>query len=192
MVQQIPLSENSKVYDYRKKLVGSFHIDLLPCDRQGIAYDNIEKIVVHEPEKQLKRLYFIIRMSNFKCVAGRYKKIYAQFKLYGQEGYTKTEVGETSFVDFQTVISYDSVDAELIKHYTSYPMFVQVYGVQLVTTNEVKKSMTTKEWFEHERKDKHVMTDESMREEITKLNRELERTRSKLVGFEIALIKYLC
>jgi hypothetical protein len=53
--------------------VGSFHIELLPCDRQGIAYDNIEKFVIHEPERQLKKLYFLIRMNNFKCVAGRYK-----------------------------------------------------------------------------------------------------------------------
>jgi hypothetical protein len=64
----------------------------------------------------------------------------------------------------------------------TYPMFVQIYGIQITTTNESKK-MPTREWFEKDRKDKNIMTEESMREEINKLTKELERTRSKLVLF---------
>ncbi len=42
---------------------------------------------------------------------------------------------------------------KLIRDYATYPLFVQVYGVQISLTDE-SKSLTTRDWFEKERKDK--------------------------------------
>jgi hypothetical protein len=50
------------------------------------------------------------------------------------------------------------------------------------STNNDTKKLTTKDWFDKEKKDKNNMSPETMKEEINKLTKELERTRSKLVS----------
>lgn len=44
-----------------------------PCDRQGIAIDDIANSIVHEPERELSELHFLMRISNVKCISPKYK-----------------------------------------------------------------------------------------------------------------------
>ncbi len=113
-LHRLPLNDNPKIFDFRKKLLGSFHVELLPCDKQGIAFtDEIERFIIHEPEKQLKELHFLIKLNNLKLVSGKFRNLYAQFKLYGKEQFIKTNVGENSFADFQTIVSFDNVELDV-------------------------------------------------------------------------------
>ena len=49
------------------------HVELLPCDKQGIIYEDIQKCIIQNPEKNLKEMFFIIRISNVKCLSTRFK-----------------------------------------------------------------------------------------------------------------------
>lgn len=44
-----------------------------PCDRQGIAIEDIANAIVHDPERELSELHFLLRISNVKCVSPKYK-----------------------------------------------------------------------------------------------------------------------
>ena len=65
----MPLSENFNIHDFRKKLIGNFHIELIPCDQQGITFDDIENFIVYEPEKEFKELYYIVKLNGFKSIS---------------------------------------------------------------------------------------------------------------------------
>ena len=45
----------------------------MPCDKQGIAYENIAEVIIQNPEKQLKQLYFLIRINSIKLMSGGFK-----------------------------------------------------------------------------------------------------------------------
>lgn len=49
------------------------HVELLPCDKQGIIYENIQESIIQNPDKSLKELYFLVRINNVKCLSTRYK-----------------------------------------------------------------------------------------------------------------------
>jgi len=50
---------------------------MVPCDKQGIAFDNIEKSIIHNPETQLKQLNFLFRINNVKCMLSKFKVIFS-------------------------------------------------------------------------------------------------------------------
>lgn len=111
---QVPLDENTKIYDYMSKLIGTLRVELVPCDKQGVAYENISEHIVQSPEKNLKELYFLLRINTIKLMTGGFKKIFCQFKLYGDEVYNLTGDGGNSSnpqINFQKLISYDKVDS---------------------------------------------------------------------------------
>ena len=114
-------------------------------------------------------------------MSGGYKKIFCQFKLFGDETYNLTEDGGNTSnptIKYQKLISYPKVDAhvclsnycnpqnltnlnlmvfsnclKLINDYATYPLFVQVHGVQVSLSDE-SNTKTTKEWFLLENKEK--------------------------------------
>lgn len=116
LLNKVPLDENTKIYDYVSKLVGTLRVELVPCDKQGVAFANIGEHIVQNPEKHLKDLYFLLRINSIKLMTGGFKKIFCQFKLYGDEEYNLTEDGGNTSnptIKFQKLISYPKVDAHV-------------------------------------------------------------------------------
>ncbi|CAF0841426.1 unnamed protein product [Brachionus calyciflorus] len=188
ILHRIPLEDTPKVFDYCKKLAGSLHVEMLACDKQGIVYENIEKAIIQNPEKDLKELYYLIRINNVKCLSTRYKKIFCQFKVFGDENYSKSQVGNDSNnpnFKFQRMVSYPDVGTNLLKYYSTYPIFIQVLGIQLSNQNDSNK-MTTRQWFDKEKKDKNNSVDK-LREEVNRLQLDLDRTKNKLKNVETLL-----
>lgn len=189
ILHKVPLDENSKIYDYLSKLVGTLRIELVPCDKQGIAYSDIGKHIVQNPEKHLKDLYFLLRINTIKLMTGGFKKIYCQFKLFGDEVYNLTaDGGNTSnpTISYQKVISYDKVDPALINDYATYPLFVQVHGVQISLSDESKKK-STKDWFTEDSLEKK-QSEKQLREELKRMQTELEKAKQKMKDLNSLLI----
>ena len=67
-------------------------------------------------------------------------------------------------------------------------MFVQLFGIPKPICKDFN-NMSTKDWFEKDKKDKITLTAESTNEEIKKLNKELDKAKSKLKNVE-TLINY--
>ncbi len=81
-----------------------------------MVFKNIEEIIVHKPESQLKKLYFLLKINNIRCMSPKYKDIYCKYKLYGQDSITETEKGKDTNnpdVKHQRLISYDTVDSNV-------------------------------------------------------------------------------
>ncbi len=139
----------------------------MPCDKQGIAYENISEHIVQNPEKHLKELYFLLRINTIKLMTGGFKKIFCQFKLYGDEAYNMTSDGGNASnpnINFQKLIKYEKIDAAMINDYATYPLFVQVHGAQVSLSDE-SASRSTKDWFESDRKEK-VHSESQLRDVI--------------------------
>lgn len=189
ILHRVPLDENAKIYDYLSKLVGTLRIELVPCDKQGVAYDDISKHIVQNPEKQLKELYFLLRINSIKLMTGGFKRIYCQFKLYNDEVYNLTlDGGDTTNpeIKFQKLVSYEKVDSGLLNDYATYPLFVQVHGVQISLSDE-SKSKTTKEWFENDKKEKQA-SEKQLRDELIRLQKELQNSKNKMKELDSLLI----
>ncbi len=100
-------------------------------------------------------------------MTGGFKKIYCEFKLYGDEEYNATpDGGNTSnpTITYQKLIKYDHIDAGMINDYATYPMFVRVYGAQVSLSDE-SSTRSTKDWFETDRKEK-VQSENQLRDVI--------------------------
>lgn len=189
ILHRVPLDENAKIYDYVSKLVGTMRVELVPCDKQGIAFENIAEHIVQNPEKHLKDLYFLLRINTIKLMTGGFKKIFCQFKLYGDEVYNLTENGGNTSnptIQYQKLIKYDKIDAALINDYATYPLFVQVHGVQISLSDE-SNSLCTKDWFEKEKKEKQ-QSEVQLREELKRLQTELDKSKTKMKDLNSLLI----
>lgn len=188
ILHRVPLDENAKIYDYVSKLVGTLRIELVPCDKQGVAYENISEHIVQNPEKHLKELYFLLRINKIKLMTGGFKKIFCKFKLYGDEEYNLTmDGGNTSnpTIKFQKLIKYDKVDAGLINDYATFPLFVQVHGVQISLSDE-SSAKSTKDWFENDQNEKKT-SDVQLRSELKRLQTELEKSKTKMKDLDALL-----
>merc|ERR1719468_720419 len=122
-------------------------------------------------------------------MTGGFKKIYCQFKLFGDEVYNLTaDGGNTSnpTISYQKVISYDKVDPALINDYATYPLFVQVHGVQISLSDESKKR-STKDWFENDKKEKQA-SEKQLRDELVRLQKELQNSKNKMKELDSLLI----
>ena len=112
------MEESAKFFDYQSRLAGSLNISLLPCDKQGIIYTNIGENIVKNPETQLKELNFIVRINNIKCMSPKFKKIYCQYKLFGDQEASRTEPGgdtNNPQIQHQRHVRYDRVDMNVNK-----------------------------------------------------------------------------
>ena len=68
----------------------------------------------------------------------------------------------------------------MIRYYTNFPFFIQVYGTQVSATNDSSK-MHTREWFEKEKKEKNNSA-EKMKDEANKTQAELDKYKAKIVN----------
>jgi kinesin family member 1 len=114
LIHMVPVvEENAKVFDYSKKLIGSVKIEMLPCDAQGIVHQDISKVIIKEPKKNLKSLYFIVRIDNIKCMSIKYKNFFCQFRMYNENKYTKTPINDNKNNQFQKMFQYKTVNDEV-------------------------------------------------------------------------------
>jgi len=182
----VPLQENVGFFDYKKNLAGTLNVEMLPCDENGQIFKNLEEVIIQNPEKDLKKLHFLLKINNVRCMSPKYRNIYCQFKTHGSSGYFKTTAGKDTNnpdIDFKQLISYNSIDKNLIKAFAN-PLFIQVYGAQKALTNESNK-MSTKEWFDSEKKANN--STEGLREEISELQQELDRKKKILKNIEFLI-----
>ena len=68
----------------------------------------------------------------------------------------------------------------MIRYYSNFAFFIQLYGTQVSATNDSNK-MHTRDWFDKEKKEKNNSA-EQMKDEANKMQAELEKYKSKIVN----------
>ena len=46
---------------------------MLPCDENGKVFKNLDEVIIQNPEKDLKKLYFLVKINNVRCMSPKYK-----------------------------------------------------------------------------------------------------------------------
>lgn len=189
ILHNVPFQESVKIYDYKNRLAGTMNIQLVPCDKNGNVYTDIGSSIIHKPETQLKELYFIIKMDAIRSMQPKFRNIFCKYRLYGEDDDFKTESGkDTNNPDLnherlisydKSMLSYEAVRQGLIKYYSTSPIYVKVYGVQKVISTESNK-LSTKEWFDKDRKEKQIVKKDDSKEEIEKLKATLQNLNTLL------------
>lgn len=65
----------------------------------------------------MKQLNLMIRINNVRCLSPKFKKIFVQYKLFGDEIYTRSEAGDDTNnpnINHQKFVSFEKVDINVI------------------------------------------------------------------------------
>ncbi len=113
-------------------------VELQPCDKAGNPYTNLQDVILRNPETQLKKLYFLVKLNTVRCMSPKYKvsfynntrlpnwlnwklfcfkkDIYCEYVVLGDEAPLRTpQGGDTNNPDINYVrlVSYDAVNSEV-------------------------------------------------------------------------------
>lgn len=104
----------------------------MPCDKSGQIYKNIGEVIVHKPETQLKQLSFLTKINTIRCMQPKYKNIFCQYRLFGDENYTKTEAGKDTNnpdINHQRLVNYNSIDRDVGYNRIHFSFLSQKYFI---------------------------------------------------------------